>query len=103
LSFLGRRVEELGAPCDDDDDDEGCGSSWLIVNCCRSFSTVDGSRTTVFLVGPGGLGESLDFFALPFHGRLFGCGPHPVVEVDDSLFSDFCFFFPSDFVMVKIG
>jgi hypothetical protein len=56
-----------------------------------------------FLVGPGGFGESLDFFALPFHGRLFGCGPHPVVKVDDGLFSIFCFFFPSDFVMVKIG
>jgi hypothetical protein len=100
-------VEEFGATCeDDDDDDEGWGSSWLIVEAGverRSFSTVDGSRTTVFLVGPGGLGESLDFLALPFHGRLFGCGPHPEVEVDDGLFSDFCFFFPSDFVMVKIG
>jgi hypothetical protein len=106
LSFLGRRVEEFGATCENEDD-EGCGSSWLIVEVGverRSFSTVDGSRTTVFLVGPpGGLAESLDFLVFPFHGRRFGCGPHPEVEVDDGLFSEFCFFFPSDFVMVKIG
>jgi hypothetical protein len=73
---------------------------WITVVDCWSTmqvilnSTVDGSRTTVFLVGPGGLGESLDFLAFPFHGRLFGCGPHTIVE-----FSAFCFFFPSDFVM----
>jgi hypothetical protein len=97
-------VEEFGATCDNDDD-EGCRSSWLIIEGLedKSVSTVDGSRTTVFLVDPGGLGESLDFLAFPFHRRLFGCGPHPEVEVDDGLFSAFCFFFPSDLVMVKIG
>jgi hypothetical protein len=40
---------------DDDDNDEDCGLSWLIFEVvqCKSFPTVDGSRTTAVLVGPG--------------------------------------------------
>jgi hypothetical protein len=105
FSFLGLRVDEFGATCEDDV--EGCGPFWFDEEeDSKTFSTVDGSRT-IGLVGPGGFGgfgeESLDFLAFPLYGgRSSRCGPLLVVEVD-GLFSVFCFFFPSDFVMVKIG